>query len=194
MKIRIGTKLSALAISLVVLTGAIVGGMLYEGIKAVLVRQEYDMLSQQVRLRGKNLIAGLGPLREDLQILAGTPAIAGIVRSRDAGGIDPLDGSSEDQWRDRLADIFAEYPRTKAAYLQIRYISVEDGGREIVRVDRLGDAVVKVADEALQSKGHRTYFQEAIRLASGEIYLSAVELNREQGQIEEPHRQGDAGW
>ena len=189
MKIRIGTKLSALAISLVVLTGAIVGGMLYGGIKAVLVGQEYDMLSQQVRLRGKNLIAGLGPLREDLQILAGTPAIEGIVRARDAGGIDPLDGSSEDQWRDRLADIFAEYLRTKAAYLQIRYIGVEDGGREIVRVDRLEDTVVKVEDEALQRKGHRPYFQEAIRLASSEIYLSSVELNREQGQIEEPHRQ-----
>ena len=63
-----------------------------------------------------------------------------------------------------------------------------DGGREIVRVDRVGGAAVRTAEYALQQKGDRPYFQAARQLGRGELYMSRVELNRELGEVVEPHQ------
>jgi PAS domain S-box-containing protein len=77
----------------------------------------------------------------------------------------------------------------KPNYAQFRVIGVADGGREIVRVDRSGPggAIRVVPDAELQAKGDRDYVRRAIALPPGEVDISPVELNQEQGVIETPN-------
>ncbi|MCP4626416.1 MAG: HAMP domain-containing protein, partial [bacterium] len=46
--------------------------------------------------------------------------------------------------------------------------------------------IISGTDE-LQNKADRGYFIETQKLQSGEVYISPLNLNRERGQIEEPH-------
>ena len=45
-----------------------------------------------------------------------------------------------------------------------------------------------MADSALQYKGDRYYFSEGMKLAKGEIYISPLDLNVENNQIETPEK------
>ena len=187
MKLGIATKIGALAFALILVTAGSVGVMVYQGSNAVLVRQELDNLGWDARLAGVRLVSGIEALRQDVLFLSQTPPIQGIVRARVAGGVDPRDGSSERIWRQRLAVIFREFLRAKSNYSKIRYVGVADGGREMVRVNRSGGTIARVADQGLQHKGDRPYFRETAQLSPGEVYLSEINLNQEQGQVSEPH-------
>ncbi len=72
----------------------------------------------------------------------------------------------------------------KPNYYQLRYIDLE--GLEQVRVQYRGDQVVEVPTAQLQDKLHRDYFQKAISLSRGQVYLSPLELNIEHGEVEQP--------
>jgi hypothetical protein len=76
----------------------------------------------------------------------------------------------------------------KPAY-SLRFIGVEDGHREIVRVDRSGPngAVRIVPETELRRVGDAAYFRDTINLAADEIYVSPISLNEENGVIEIPH-------
>src|SRR5262249_46051013 len=71
-------------------------------------------------------------------------------------------------------------------YTQYRLIGIADGGREIVRVDRMGPggAIHVVPDAELQRKGDRDYFKATIALPAGAVYSSPIDLNRENDAIE----------
>ncbi|MEJ1963415.1 MAG: hypothetical protein WDO56_18410 [Gammaproteobacteria bacterium] len=43
-----------------------------------------------------------------------------------------------------------------------------------------------MAQASLQNKADRGYFQRASTLAAGELYISAFDLNIENGQVEQP--------
>src|SRR6202163_466083 len=68
-------------------------------------------------------------------------------------------------------------------------IGLEDGHREIVRVDRSGPngAVRIVPEPELQRVGEAPYFRDTINLAADEFYVSPVGLNEENGVVETPH-------
>jgi signal transduction histidine kinase len=70
-------------------------------------------------------------------------------------------------------------------YYQVRYI--DEYGKEVVRIDSDGRMSRIIRPENLQYKVHRYYFQEAIQLPPGGVYVSPLDLNRELGEIEEPY-------
>ena len=55
-----------------------------------------------------------------------------------------------------------------------------------MRVDRNGPAgtIRAVPDAELRRKDNQPYFQEAIKLRPGQVYVSPVDLNREHGAID----------
>lgn len=117
------------------------------------------------------------------------PPIDGIGRALAGGGYDTLGASSLEAWRQRLEQIAAAYVESHPKTFQLRLIGLSDNGRELVRVVRDGDGKVRVdAEGDLQQKGDRPYFTEAVRLPEGRVYFSPVDLNQEQGQIEQPPR------
>jgi len=64
---------------------------------------------------------------------------------------------------------------------KIRYL--DEKGQEIIRINRNG---VVVPPDQLQSKANRPFFQKPEELPSGQIFISAFDLNVEHGAIEQP--------
>ncbi len=90
---------------------------------------------------------------------------------------------------DRYADIgahFLNFSREKRLYDQIRLLDVK--GREKLRVNfNDGDPAIVPALE-LGDKSGRYYFKKAIGLNKGEVYVSPLDLNVEQGKVEKPYK------
>ena len=83
-----------------------------------------------------------------------------------------------------LAREFSLFARRKPKYTQIRFIDTD--GREIVRINNVDGKQYIVPRNELQDKHDRYYFAEALKLEPGEIYLSPLDLNIENGIIEDP--------
>ena len=81
----------------------------------------------------------------------------------------------------QLATLLALPMAANRAYFQLRLIAADDHGLERVRIDRDGDALLRVDGDALQEKGHYPYVFDALALPPGEVYMSRVGINRERG-------------
>lgn len=91
------------------------------------------------------------------------------------------EGGRDNVIKDLKGD-FLEFLKGSTAYYQLRYI--DENGDEIVRIEFDGNNYKTVPEDKLQNKANRYYFTETIDLAKGEIYLSPLDLNIENGIIE----------
>jgi len=188
MRSGLAARAGVTAVLLLVVTSAAVGTLFYYGSRAALVETTLGKLNDQLREKRTRIELHVEQLRQDALMLADTAPVRGIVRAARAGGRDPLDGSTLDQWRARLADNFAAVLRAKPDYLKARVIGVADGAREIVTVQRGAAGPEVVPDAALQRKGDRYYVRDALQQPAHSVYVSRVDLNQEHGRIETPHQ------
>lgn len=79
---------------------------------------------------------------------------------------------------------FLNLANTSQLYDQIRLIA--PSGKELVRIDYFDGQAVAVVPELLQDKSKRYYFQEAAKIDTDKMYISALDLNVENGVIEQP--------
>lgn len=79
--------------------------------------------------------------------------------------------------------IFAD---NKHLYDQIRYI--DQNGNEKIRINFAQNGSVIVPDSGLQNKKDRYYFTETAKLDKGQIYISKLDLNVENNQVEKPDK------
>ncbi len=88
-----------------------------------------------------------------------------------------------------VRDMRREYERlakNRPAYDQIRFLDAT--GMERVRVNNRDGILRPVPDAELQDKGNRYYFRNCFTLDERAIYLSPLDLNVENGQVEQPPR------
>ncbi|HEY6562885.1 MAG TPA: histidine kinase dimerization/phospho-acceptor domain-containing protein, partial [Pirellulaceae bacterium] len=119
--------------------------------------------------------------RQDVVFCAGSPLLREFLDHA---------GTSEDQeWRRLLEEEFRAMLAGKPNYFQMRVLGIggEDHGRELLRIDRMGEELRAMPIERLQSKSDRSYFKEATGMPVGEVYLSEINLNRDFGEISQPH-------
>lgn len=83
---------------------------------------------------------------------------------------------------EKLGEDFLEFIKENSAYYQLRYIN--EKGMEVVRVDFDGTNYEVIQKSELQDKSLRYYFKEAMKLNKGEVYISPLDLNVEDGIIE----------
>ncbi len=83
-----------------------------------------------------------------------------------------------------LSREFSLFARRKPKYSQIRFIDTD--GREVVRINNVDGKQYIVPRNELQDKHNRYYFAEALKLEPGEVYLSPLDLNIENGTIDDP--------
>jgi len=76
--------------------------------------------------------------------------------------------------------------RLTKAYDHIRYIDLQ--GAEHMRVNLNEGAPASVPEDELQTKSQRYYVSELLETGSGEIYISPIDLNIENGNIELPFK------
>lgn len=95
-------------------------------------------------------------------------------------------GLSDKQGTEWIAQEFMQLARYRLYYDQLRFIDAR--GDEQVRIDWEKDHAVLRERSVLQNKAHRYYFSETISLQHGQVYLSEIDFNRENGKIEIPHK------
>ncbi len=180
----------AIAMSLLVAVAvSAVGWLSYRSLEQVILPRVLDRIETHSRLVAADLESYAAGVRGDITIFRSTPALSGLIRAHQAGGIDPVDGVAEKTWQRRMGAFFLSELEAKPAYSELRIIGIDDGQREIVRVDRFGpgETIRIVAEPELKPKGDRGYFWRTIALPAGEIYVSPLDLYRRDGVIATPH-------
>jgi methyl-accepting chemotaxis protein len=150
-----------------------------------------NLASQQMEIEGidsaETLDLFIENIQGDVKYLSGSPPIQGIVRANsNEEKIDQRDNSTLQSWKDRLNIIFVAFIESKTYYDQLRYL--DENGNELVRVDNKNGQAVVVKGNQLQNKKSQDYFTETMKLGRGEIYVSEINLNQENGQIERPYK------
>ncbi|WP_372620607.1 ATP-binding protein, partial [Alteromonas stellipolaris] len=125
---------------------------------------------------------------DNLKFLHATPPISGIPRAIENDGVDPKENTSFALWKKRLETIFIAFLENNEEVDQLRIISVEDNGQEVVRVERDGLKIAAVHSVDLQKKSERDYYQESAKLSRNELYMSGISLNKEYGKVEFPYK------
>lgn len=82
---------------------------------------------------------------------------------------------------DELAATFSSLLKVHPEYLQIRLIGLAEHGKERVRVERDGKQLTRVEGLLLQEKAHFPYVFKALDLRPGQVRLSPIVINHEQG-------------
>jgi PAS domain S-box-containing protein len=85
---------------------------------------------------------------------------------------------------ERLAEDLVNFSWSKGVYDQIRWL--DTAGMERVRVDLSPDKPRITASDKLQDKHSRYYFIETMKLNPGDVFISPLDLNVEQGKVEYP--------
>jgi PAS domain S-box-containing protein len=183
------TRLAIAMILLVVIAVTAVGWLSYRSLEQGFLPRVLDRIETHSRLVAADLQSHVRGARADVASFRASAAAHGMVLARLNGGIDPVDHVSEATWRERLLTRLVAELRAKPAYSKFCLIGVEDGQREIVRVDRSGPngEVRVVPDAELQRKGDRPFFSDALKLRPDEVSVSAIVLNEDNGVIETPH-------
>lgn len=127
-------------------------------------RYENDLLDYESRI----LITDLSKVINDLRF------IVDAYYLKLASGIDSQDIAEE--WK-----IYVDH---KGIYDQLRFIDLN--GDEKIRIDYSENGAYIVDQSELQNKRDRYYFLETANLNQGQIFISKLDLNIENGKIEIP--------
>lgn len=98
-----------------------------------------------------------------------------------------LHADHEHQQHDEMSTVgeeFRLFALHKKIYDQVRFI--DSNGMEKIRINYNAGHPTIVPPEGLQDKSKRYYFKDTISLKKGEVFVSPLDLNIEQGLIEQP--------
>ncbi len=161
-----------LALGLVV--SLILGGLVYRN--DINTRLDSVLIEQQRKIAQAQLFWGqkIGDISHTIRLLHRTPALNYAL-------------SEKNEVRtDLLARLFSAFAESVETLMQVRWLDAE--GVEVVRLDFV-DGVPVVADsETLQDKSDRYYVKQGMSAQDGQIFLSDIDLNVENGKIEVPYR------
>ena len=123
-----------------------------------------------------------------IQFLDTTPPIQSIANATFINNSNDKDSTTPvEEFKSRLAAIFVGLITTDENLFQLRYIQFDEGGHEVVRVDRLNNGIIlRRENNQLQKKGHREYVIKTSQLNEAALYISPINYNREEGDIEKP--------
>nr|WP_321462120.1 ATP-binding protein [uncultured Cohaesibacter sp.] len=173
-----------IAVGLVLCTSVFVGfWQIWQNEKANIAYED-ERLQFAVQRLSQDLKTVVEDAARSVAMLGGTPPIQGILNARK----EPLHEKAvaeEVVWKDRLAQIFLSLADSERNLLQVRLIGMD--GREMIRVNRVGEQIVRVEEALLQDKSRRAYVSQTLQSPKGRISYFGIDHNRELGLIEEPH-------
>jgi len=180
------TKLSvaiALIVTVVVLGIAVLSYMSSRSAIEKNLEREIKEGITQTALNIKDTIAGADA---DVLFLSELPQVQGIIRAREERGVDAQANATYELLLEDFQQILLAILINNPQYWQIRYI--DERGWERVRVDSINQNVRIVPKTELQKKSDEPYFPATMQLPAKAIYVSQMNLNRERGRIEVPHK------
>ncbi|GAB5375765.1 MAG: hypothetical protein AcusKO_22270 [Acuticoccus sp.] len=179
-------QMIAAMVGLVAITALAVGLMVY----FALVPAIEDSSLTRARARVVQLALQLQNYTEGAQYEVASIGAATSVQCFFAALTTPeghADGIDAATWRALVEGLIAAEVAAKPGVVQMRLIDLD--GRELLRVEANQAAPPRiVAAGDLQDKAERAYVAETLSLPPGAVYVSPLDLNREFGVLEEPHR------
>ncbi|MEM8571827.1 MAG: ATP-binding protein [Pseudomonadota bacterium] len=188
MKLHDSLKFTLIVFLLLVGMGGFIGHLFYLAMSGEIRKSALERFGYHVQVGVSLLEEELRRKRSRTVFLAQSPALNDLIRARTTQQEGSHPAIREEIARDRLASIFKKLIASNRTIDQIRLIGVEDEGREILRVERQSEHIVRVADAELQQKGSSPYFLEALAIGAGDVYQSPIELHVELGRIQEPYK------
>lgn len=143
-----------------------------------------EKMASQTVSNAEKITTFLDNVHRDVVYLSKAPPTQGIVRARENGGVDRLDNSTLQSWIERLKIVFMGTMEAKPYFSHLRYL--DETGQELVNITQNGSITV-VPDSELENKSNQYYFNEALKLGAGEIYVSRIDLAEENGQLVVPY-------
>jgi len=174
------------AMLMIVSAALVTGAYWFWASNKLLTEQQIEAIEGRLVRAEGGVSSYVRSLKANLLFLATHEAPQGMLRTY-KGNIDPFDGSTYAQWKQRMERNSEDILNVKPSLFQVRMIGVADNGREIIRLDRVGEKIVITPAERLQQKGGRYYFTESLKLKRGELYFSSVDLNVEFGKVSIPY-------
>lgn len=162
---------AGLFVALTLLLGAVIVVHFYVDYRAErTLRDTREVLN--VELARRALAADIAAVTTDLMFLG---------RLVESLSFDPVVAAGRERY---LSEVFVTFAREKGLYDQIRFLDIQ--GQEVVRVNLAGGDPVLVDTSRLRDKSGRYYVSNALRLEKGQVYLSPLDLNIEDGVVEQP--------
>lgn len=94
-------------------------------------------------------------------------------------------GTTEaDHYREQVEQQLKQLMSVHPFYYQLRFINAE--GMEVIRAENKNGKIHITPIPELQNKRHRYYFQETMKLAPGQVYVSPMDFNIEHHVVELP--------
>lgn len=166
-------KLSILLACIGILASGITGYYAYATNRTLLVGEAERNLLTSTQLLSRRLASAIKVIADDALTLSAMPS-ASRVASLDQD-------VATQEGMGRLSQVFAAMMRIHPEYLQLRLITRQQNGLEVIRFDRDGQRTIRVEGNRLQEKGHFPYVFETLSLAPGRIYVSPITVNHELG-------------
>lgn len=172
---RIVIKLTIWIALLSMLSAAISVYFIYTNSRALLIQSSKEKLTTATQVLANRYSFFIADITKDLLFITQLPPIEEISSSN---------GAHSDQHRKRLANALSGFLRSHEEYNQVRFISAANNGLELVRIDKAQHTVHIVEGLALQEKAHYSYVYNTLRLKQGQVFVSAIRLNKERGLID----------
>jgi diguanylate cyclase (GGDEF)-like protein len=166
-------KLSLLLACIGVIASGATGFYAYHANRTMLVNEAEQNLLTSTELLGQRFSVAIQDVAADAEVLATLPSAARVAQSDD--------GSGTNASRERLAKVFGSFMANHPEYLQIRLITRQHYGLELIRFDRNAQSAVRVETRALQEKGQFAYVFDTLALPPRGIYISPITVNHEHG-------------
>ncbi len=173
MRFGIAAKLALLLLGFGFLSMGLVGTVAYMNSRSTVLESAQRELLTATQVLGRQFQASIEIVANDALMLSRLTAAPRLVQDQ----LTPEHRAAEAA----LVDAFKTLMVVRPAYFQVRLISAAQHGLERVRVDRDGSSLVTVAAADLQEKSHYAYVFNTLALQAGQVYLSDISINHEQG-------------
>lgn len=170
-KFSIALKLGLLLASFAILASGWTGYYTYHSTREILTREATQDILQSSQVVGRRFSIMALSAANDARFLAQTRL---AIQSFDSG-------NATKNSRKILANQFKNLLLVHPEYFQIRFISAQDYGIELVRVDREINRIDVIKGLNLQEKQQYPYVYETLKLAIGKVYFSKIFINHEEG-------------
>ncbi|HEY2023530.1 diguanylate cyclase domain-containing protein [Paraburkholderia sp.] len=166
-------KLSVLLACIGVLASGATGYYAYRANRTMLVNEAERSLLTSTELLGQRIGFSIDDASADALVLATMPSSVSVAQTDDGFGRNPA--------RERLAQVYSSFMMHHPEYLQLRLITRQHHGLELIRFDRDRDGLMRVQGDDLQEKGQFAYVFETLAFSPGRIYTSPIGVNHEYG-------------
>ena len=184
MKIKLSTKV-ALGSFFIAGVGVLIFAYLsYSQISGYFKQNLLYHLSVELESNANDITDAIKSLKDDIKAISTSEEIEGYIRtSKNKYHYDAEENIKLEDWEKRLTKEFKSYIEQNHAYFQIRFIGIDNQGKELLRLEKKGRSSFVTKKNDLQKKNQRYYFKNTIKLEEGKFFISKIDLNKEWGTI-----------